>query len=302
MKVVKLLILIGVFILPLINLFGLGILFKYRNSLFVTKLMQFSADYWFTNKNEIEFCRAIEWENTNKMKKIIDRGLDINTRGNYNANFLFYAYLKEKKRSYKWLLENGADPHILMKSDILEIDGKRTIFDLNESVLVFAAEDNDSYYLEIALKNGADPNYLWDNDGYNVHILHLGINSGSLKNVKLLIEAGANPDGIGNGTPLEHAIESQKHDMAYYLLENGANPDLKRDSIIDSIMNYRVYKEEQLEHKEKVKKLLEEKWGFDFSEENLRRIEAEKIERGKRLREERKRREKEKEEKEKNKE
>ena len=105
-------------------------------------------------------------------------------------------------------------------------------------------------------------------------------NSEKLTNVQLLIAAGADVNGTqktNDGNSLYQSMVSDCYDITYYLLQKGANPELEKDSIIDS-MSHGFTRNEQRENKAKVKKMLEAR-GFDFSKENLNRINEERNQR-----------------------
>lgn len=260
MRLLKLLIILGVFMMPYIV--------GNAKSLAVEELRQHNAEYWFANQKEAEFCHAIEWGDTDKMERMLREGLNINQQGKDGITFLIYSFFKKNKKSYEFLLKHEADQSIIMAGGV-KLDSRLPFNFKYSSLSLAAGEEEDPYYLELGLKNGGNP---------NAHIERLiiydAINAQSLTNVQLLVEAGADVDGlvkaIDRSTPLENAVFGGKYSIVYYLLLKGANPELNRDSIIFT-MNNMLTRINQRECKEKVKKILEAR-GFDFSDENMERI------------------------------
>ncbi len=268
----------------------LGAIFmqSYSYKSFVVDLMRrYKADHWYSNRVDIEFCRAIGRGDTNKMGKMLKEGLDINKRGKNNITFLVYAYLKENKNSYKFLLENGADPNLMMWTEEKIPKGAR--LKGNRSMLSFAAYDDDPFYLAEALKHGGDPNlkeFLGDGKTSRP-ILYNAINGGNFTNVQLLIEAGVDVNKGGEvSSPLGVAICNGKYKMAYYLLQKGAtNLGVENKDITSYITNFyiarrKITKEEfmnmhplarslmsleDMEYRDKVIEILETK-GYKFPE------------------------------------
>ena len=90
-----------------------------------------------------------------------------------------------------------------------------------------AAQLNDPAYLAALLRHGGDPNALGVYGSRT--IIHEAILHDRIDNVRLLVEAGADIDAAEGGsiTPLHRAVHVNSYDIAYYLLEQGANPMLK---------------------------------------------------------------------------
>ena len=201
MKLLKILIMIGIFTLP--NILGYNKITA--KSLFVEALKRHNAAYWFINQKDIEFCGAIEWSDTNKMGKMIKEGLDINKQGNQGMTFLIYAYLKNKKKSYEYLLEHGADQNLMINIEE-KIDNDWPIKGEDTSLSMAAGDAENPFYLEAGLKHGGNPNAVFN----NIHLLHDALSIHSFTNVQLLINAGADVDGLyetnQGGTPLSHSI------------------------------------------------------------------------------------------------
>lgn len=229
----------------------------------IEMLQQTRAEDYFTNQTEIDFCHAIEWSDTNKMRIFLGDGLDVNTKGNVDdMNFLMWSFIKQNKDSYQYLLEHGANPNLLTKPS----QRKYPI-----SVMNLAVMPKDSFWLKEALEHRGNPNTSKGHES----IIFEAIDYERNENVKLLLEAGADinyQNEISKDTPLINAMSGSRYDIAFFLLENGANPNLKKEDVTFIITNNRVFSfsgdyDKQAEYKEKVKKVLESK-GFNFEQTN----------------------------------
>ncbi len=98
----------------------------------------------YQEKNVIQLARAIQKDDVNSIKKLIDQGVNVNTQGDHDTSLLIWALFNKSKKSIRTLLENGADPTL---HD-----------DEGETILHLAAMANDPEYLSILLEQGVDPN------------------------------------------------------------------------------------------------------------------------------------------------
>jgi len=227
------------------------------------RLTAMAARDWFSNRNEIEFCHAVEWGDAGKLQLLLSNGLNINTKGyRDDMSFLMWSYLKQNKVSYQYLLEHGADPNQISES--YEQIGPNFKTWIYESVLSLAAQNpEDPFYLKLALDHGGNPNAYVDKK----LIIYEALNIYSLTNVSLLISSGADVNGLYpkySSTPLLHVLFSGRYDLAYYLLEHGANPNFLDVEGLIILLNHRVYSfhddyKEQVEYRKKVIALIEAK-------------------------------------------
>jgi len=113
------------------------------------------------------------------------------------------------KAGFTRLLEHGADPNIT--------------YDERYSVMWYLAGSDLSEFLELALEYGGDANWL----GGNSTIISPAITFDRVENAKILIEAGADvnfQNRVSGGTPLHAAGGTRHYQIAYLLLEAGADP------------------------------------------------------------------------------
>ena len=98
--------------------------------------------------------------------------------------------------------------------------------DLNDfqNPMLNASRDGDIVEIKRLLENGTDPN---TSDSFNNTPLSIAAHFGQTDAVKLLINKGAQIDGIrGQMTPLQCAVYSGHHDTATFLLTKNADPNL----------------------------------------------------------------------------
>lgn len=95
------------------------------------------------------------------------------------------------------------------------------------SPLHFACQNNHINAVEILLKNGANINAECSNQGKRP--LHISCAAGALKVVKYLIGKKADINALTRGkfTPLAYAVIYGQRDVLKYLLDQGANTDIK---------------------------------------------------------------------------
>ena len=133
---------------------------------------------------------------------------------------LIYALELEKKQVYEKLLELGADPNAI------NISARR----MTRAAMYDSVFKADNYWLTTALKFGGNPNLVRPNvkDIQFMTPLECAINNGSLDKFKILVDRGADLSMIDprDGNLLAIAARRVKYDIALFLLENGADPDL----------------------------------------------------------------------------
>ncbi len=154
---------------------------------------------------------------------------------------LIWAFMQENKRGYQYLLENGANPNLQVGRSELTSDG---LIDGNSAVSL-AAMHEDPWYLEIALKHGGNPNIVNTVQGVPpvyqcIMLLDHSRPRPRLEQLKMLIAAGAdlNARNKNDITPLMQAVRFNRYDMAYLMLQAGADPALetKRGTTIVSVI------------------------------------------------------------------
>ena len=228
-----------------------------RRAQSLMNLKLLSAEDYFKDSKEIEMAHAIEWDDTSKIQKLLDDGLNVNTKGYHDSmNFIMWAFIKQEKKSYQYLLEHGADPNQMTTPR----KGK-----LNKSVMNEAVIPEDTFWLKLALEHGGDPNTP-DN---SQSIIFEAVRQERIENIKLLLKSGADinyQNKITKGTPILEAITRDNYNIATMLLEYGANPELNKRELELTITKYKTASfissddlKKKIEDKKKFVKKLQEK-------------------------------------------
>ncbi len=155
------------------------------------------------------------------LRGLVAKGADVNVAGRQGETPLMLAVVAKKHKCVDWLLLHGADPNLQ--------DYK------NRSATSLAAGlFDDSESLAAILKHGGDPNIVQRtttlSDGTIVHAnttpVYDAITARNVRNVELLIDAGADVNFRVDDhlmTPLGWSIATHRYDIAYVLIERGAD-------------------------------------------------------------------------------
>lgn len=174
------------------------------------------AEVYFKNPDVRSLANAAKREDISAIDKLVAKGVDVNARGAYGVTPLLFAIERKKKAAFKRLLEHGADPNIQDE--------------VGDSPMSAAAGDAESSeWLELVLKHKGNPN-LVDPKGVFAFEdgrtpLFMAIDALNLRNIDLLLAAGANLDHQDKGgkTPAMVAATISCYAGVYRLLNAGAN-------------------------------------------------------------------------------
>lgn len=187
-------------------------------------LERMKAEDYFEGEVQIAFANAVAHGHERRMREWLDRGADVNIESREGMRPLFWAISKRSVRGFEFLLENGADPNVRAFRDDREDSGL--------SLMEVAAIAKDPDYLQLALKHGGDPDTKDVRYGSLIAggtIIYSAIMNHRSENVRLLIASGASirhEDGSGY-TPLMLAANINQYEIAYMLLECGADPTIR---------------------------------------------------------------------------
>ena len=194
-----------------------------------------SADHYFTTPETVAAARVIRRGDARGLERMIAGGLDVNVQGREGMDLLKWSMGRFCLECFETLLERGAD---IERPPAGEYTGKIEQLFLMP-VMELAAQLNDPAYLASLLRHGGNPNAL---DVYGARtIIHEAIMQSRIENVRLLVEAGADihaREDLSMATPLHNARSYRDFEIAYYLLEQGADPMLKDSmgySVVDEI-------------------------------------------------------------------
>jgi len=190
----------------------------------------------FQNRKLRELAEAARHGDVGKIDALVAQDVSVNGHGEYGIGPLFSAVQAGNKKGFDALLDRGADPNNIWAND-------HTLLN------VIACCTHDPYFMEQALKHGANPNLEEPKTGMTPIMAAVTV-SGKV-NIPLLIKAGADLNHQippGKGSPLfpisgETAMMGATGDMfdvVYELLEAGADYSLQ-DARGWTLANYVKY-------------------------------------------------------------
>jgi ankyrin repeat protein len=205
---------------------------------------------------EAELFDAIKSNDLEKVKKLIENGVDVNTKNDKEEIPLTYAFEYENFDIMKYLIENGADVNVKMYPE--------------DYILTFAISDEYFDIAKLLINNGADVNV---KDSCEKTALMNSCYEGNYEISKLLIDKGADVnarDEEGETALMEafsasyHVNDNNKKEeyvkIIKLLIDNGANVNAKNnnnDKFLDLLGDDYVEKEikEYIKTKKKSKAL-----------------------------------------------
>ena len=190
------------------------------NEEIIDLLLSHKAD---PNKGETEYGTAVataavtpvveEKVSLQILRKLLDGGADVDSQNGVGMTPLFYAAREGKPEVVKMLVKSGAN---INHQDVR-----------NWTPLFMAIISEDAEIVSYLLREGANPHTKnWET---RRTLLHHAVNQGVLETVRLLLEAGVDPDGDFGGeyppSPLMQSAAENYQPIVELLLEYGANPN-----------------------------------------------------------------------------
>lgn len=181
---------------------------------FVEELSAFSVKDIFSEQNDIiELIELIESNDFVRADEIIKLGVSLESRGKNGETILWWFVNENNLSAAKYLYGKGASP-------MIQVDDDRNLLELS-------AANNDSVFLELALKHGGNPNLI--SEFWRQTPIFTAVITKNTENLKILIRKGAylniaNPLGV---TPLLLACDMNYFEGVVLLLEAGANNELR---------------------------------------------------------------------------
>lgn len=179
-----------------------------------------TADF-FEDPAQRALAAAVEKGQLDEAQAAIEQGAEVNAVGQHGMAPLFWALAKQNIDGFRFLLEQGADPNIV-------VDLPKHFQDRQAGAMEMAAQLEDSSYLRSLLEHGGDPNTIV-NSRWDTPLLYRAIMSRRPDNVRLLLEFGADVNHRDNAgkTPLIEAVTARMFEMALLLLRSGADPTIE---------------------------------------------------------------------------
>ncbi|WP_140398982.1 hypothetical protein [Halomonas citrativorans] len=169
---------------------------------------------------QLEMAEAIERNDMEALRQGPEQGIDLHARGDKQITLMWFALLQENTDAIRTLVELGVHPNES------PVEGGGT-------PLGQALRKSGTEYLKAMLDGGLSPNDSAGNDGNDTGypLIFSTITSGTLAHIKLLVERGADIHyRLNNGkgsSPLDSSATGTKPEVAIYLLEQGAEPNIR---------------------------------------------------------------------------
>lgn len=186
---------------------------------------QYTPEEIFSDTKVRALAKAAAKGDTKKLAKLIDSGVDINSKGKIGITPIFWPLLQSNFVGFEYLINAGAKVNIVFSEDYGCLIG-------------FAAHHKDPRFLKLLLDNGANANQQCGTFNRTPLYRTLEENESAALKRKYLYNAGAkinittpslvSPFVKGDITsPFNDALSSGYYLTALELLKNGADPYLK---------------------------------------------------------------------------
>ena len=240
--------------------------------LFRSQRCGWKAEDYFNDPKVVALCHAIEVSDLHEMDRLVKAGADVNAQGKGKMTPLLWAFPDNKLPRFKWLLEHGADPNVVVEE---EFNTRQNIV-RGDSVTQMACNSSFPGYFEAVFDHGGNPNLrrARGGPGYSSTPLHSVICFGGgdrREKVKRLIELGADMNALAVGvTPVMQAVSwGGQYDLALLMLESGADWKQYQENETQRLIHVVVRQEDRLVHQsplqqETFRKLV--KWLEDHGE------------------------------------
>jgi uncharacterized protein len=210
------------------------------------------AEDYFADPKVIALCRAIEANDLAEMERLVKAGADVNAQGKGKMTPLLWALPDNRLPRFRWLLEYGADPNVVIESDFNLGNYMRP----GDSVTLIACKTSLPGYFDAVFDHGGDPNHpysgklLADGPPLKAVVNALGREpEEKLKQVKRLIALGADMNALTpDATPVMEAVAwPGQFDLALTMLEAGANFRMHMDDEHKRLIHLVAMEEDRLD-------------------------------------------------------
>lgn len=218
------------------------------------------AEEYFEDPLAVKLCQAIEIDAVDEMERLIAQGADVNAKGKDGMTLLLWAFPDRKIERFACLLEHGADPNVYFESDFsvghrpfhIYPENQKLFHDRGchpgQSVTHLASRSPLIEYMQLVFANGGDVN-LVDKKTKETP-LNVVIRRGmpDMKDrARLLVEKGADVNRYSpwkGNYPAVRAIQIHSYDVAIFLLQSGADYNLKKPKDSRTLVHWVLMHEE----------------------------------------------------------
>ncbi len=175
-----------------------------------TLIAYMSLETMFPDNDVRALAKAAGKGNVEKVKELVDKGIDVNATGTSGVTPLFWTM--RNIEGFKILLKLGADPNIRFGDQ-----GDQG------SVMHWAVRSNDERFLEEALEHGGNPNLVAGQ--FDETPLIVAASPEGKSKASILLDRGADIDAqrLSGDTAIIVAARLGQFDLVYELLERGAD-------------------------------------------------------------------------------
>lgn len=183
------------------------------------------AEDFFTDAKTIALCQAIEADDLKEIDRLVAAGADVNDRGTGNMTPLMWAYPDNKIARFKRLLEHGADPNVVITTNLNVPSG----FQPGKSVTYISAGTWFPGYFSEVMEHGGDPNLKGPHGEMSLHAIVRGPVADKIERIRLALKHGAdiNSVDLSHRTATVAAVSwGGQYGLALSLLELGSDPNV----------------------------------------------------------------------------
>lgn len=169
----------------------------------------------------------------------VQAGADVNAVGRHGCRLLYWALARGNPTGFEGLLEQGADINAPVRDPSQVTQGVRIV-----TVLEKALASEDPAFITAALRQGLDPDYVPFPGPFDSRsLLFFAVQASSIPVAAALLDHGADIDRtcVGGYTPLTDAGRGCDYNMAWFLLNRGADPTIKDKSGHDFVWGLKQY-------------------------------------------------------------
>jgi ankyrin repeat protein len=182
---------------------------------------------------------AVEHGDPLAITTAVQAGADVNAVGRHGCRLLYWALARGNPVGFEGLLERGADINAPVCDPSQATQGVRIV-----TVLEKALASEDPAFITAALRQGLDPDYVPFPGPFDSRsLLFFAVQASSIPVAAALLDHGADiaHTCVAGYTPLIEARMGRDYNMAWFLLNRGADPTIKDKSGHDFVWGLKQY-------------------------------------------------------------